>query len=193
MIVVDRWRELGFCRQTVTPAPAPPMPTQWDVPDELPGSGMLSRYPELGGAETLVRLVQAVPEVYDALAPARTIRRASGPNRLEGDWTLAFFAWCDSSLPMLLRWHSQTTTTFWQACGFARKPSYMSAWRRFAELEHYDDVFEDALGQLVRHLRTKDPRIGTAVFVDATLGESFARPVAVRRLNDGTYQRTRPG
>ena len=102
---------------------APPAcePGRWDVPEQLPGTGMISGYPELDGAETIVRLLRATPWLY---RPLRDAVRAlgdgkSGPDRMAGCWACAFFGWVDSPEADVQPWYGDTTDEFWRACGFS--------------------------------------------------------------------------
>ena len=84
-VLRERWDRLGHTRELVrNPAPPACEPGRWDVPEQLPGTGMISGYPELDGAETIVRLLRATPWLYRPLRDA-VAGAGEGQTRAEAD------------------------------------------------------------------------------------------------------------
>jgi hypothetical protein len=177
-VIAARWRELGFTRVLVTePVPVPAEPTRWDVPEQLPGTGMLSGYEELDGPLTLIRLFKSQRWLWDPLRrAAAALEPEGGDHRIKGCWELVHIAWVDSGKPDVQPFYRKLGAEFWQECLFERIPSYKTVQRRLVELEEIDWAFAEALHRLVQHARKRDPRIGTAVAIDSTMVETNARP-----------------
>ncbi len=185
-VLRDRWLQLGHTREVVLkPVPGPARdPARWDTPEQLPGTGMISGYPELDGATTVVRMLRALPWLYRPIRDgvAALGKGKSGPKRMDGCWGLACVGWVDSPEADLQPWYGDTTDEFWQACGFAKRPSFATVWRRFTEMEQVRHVFAEALHQLVQHCRKQERRIGHAIVVDGTMVETNARPHRLTNL-----------
>src|SRR5689334_1257735 len=107
----------------------------------------------------------------------------SSPKRMAGCWACAFFAFVESEDSDVKPWYGDTDTALWRECGFTQLPSYKTVQRMFVELEDAASAFADTLHRLVQHARKRDPRIGQAIAVDATMSESNARP---HKLTDPT-------
>jgi DDE family transposase len=95
---------------------------------------------------------------------------------MAGCFACAFVAMVESGEADVKPWYSATTPELWRECHFARMPSYKTVQRTFKDLEEIRHVFAEALRRLVQHARKREPRIGHAVAVDATMAESNARP-----------------
>jgi hypothetical protein len=173
-----RWKELGFDRELVAcEAPRAKEPGRWDPPEALPGTGMFSGYRELKGEVMIVKMLRSLPWLY---RPLRDAVRAlgdgkSGPSRMDGCWACIIFAWVDSGEADVQPWLAETTPELWQACGFSSEPSYTTAQRRIVEAETVKEAFAETLHRLVQYCRKREPRIGHAVAIDATMAESNAR------------------
>jgi hypothetical protein len=107
-VIEERWRYLGYTRELVLkPEPPARQPSRWDVPDQLPGTGMISGYPELDGAVTIIKILRATPWLYRPLrdAVAALGDRKSGPKRMDGCWACAFFGFTDSNEADVQPWY----------------------------------------------------------------------------------------
>ena len=177
-LLEQRARRLGFRRETVAAPAAPPDTVgRWDIPEQLPGTGMLSAYPELKGTVTLIRLVRSQPWLYEPLRDATILQGRRGKRRMQGCWALLFLAFVDSGIADVQPFYGECTEELWRACGFTQVPSYKIVQKRFVELEtHCADAFRDALVRIIRRVAERDPRVGAWVAIDATMVASNARP-----------------
>ena len=100
----------------------------------------------------------------------------SGPKRMVGCWACAYFGHVASGEPDIKPWYGKTTPEFWQACGFEHMPAYKTVQKRHSSRwSRSRTSFAEALQRLVKHVRKREPRIGHAICVDATMSESNAR------------------
>ena len=94
---------------------------------------------------------------------------------MAGCWLLAFLLHVASGHAEWQPWWRDSWDELWHGCGFAGRPSYQSVYLRFAELEQAIPAIEAAIGELVRAARTRDPRIGEYVHIDATDAAAHVR------------------
>ena len=146
----------------------------------------------------LVRSLRAHPQF---LAPARAVyeraprpdpvgdavkpRKKPGPERMDGDWLLAYLAWTASRDPAIQSFCNRWSDVgIWEECGFAHAPDYNTVWLRFVEMEKIDAArreeglprgFTLASQALIRHARKHEKRIGEFLLGDGTAYHAHAR------------------
>lgn len=126
---------------------------------------------------TLIQWARGVAPLMRDLERTR-IDRGHGPARRPGSWALAFLAHVVGGFPTWKKWYLNVceNESLWRACGFERIPAYQTVWERFAELEQFLDIFEEAGARLIQIARNKDPRVGMYIVVDGTECQTHAQP-----------------
>ena len=141
-------------------------------------------------ADSVLSNPVAVVELFKRWAPATALElmRATTPERypgqpgaprMDGSWALVFFAHIMCGNPDWQRWyHEWQDSRIWEACGFARTPSWRSLHERFGELEdpRYVAAFEQAANHFVRIAARNEPRALRHFHTDGTAAHSHARP-----------------
>ena len=153
-------------------------PTMRDVPEELDGMIPPSLIPANADPVALVHAIRGMaPEVNDLLA-ATSVAHHWGSKRMPGDWALLYLAFVISKLPDVQPWYQRVVgyRDLWQACRFTAVPSLRTVELRFAELEVKSGVFEQFAAKLIQKARSRDPRVGAQVHVDATESRTHAAP-----------------
>lgn len=148
--------------------------TTWPV--HIPNATQFSKEDRgLVSPLTLVSQIKGMPQVMRLLATTR-VDHNHGQRRSPGDWALIYLAYVIGREANVEPWHRamQDRPEVWRACGFASIPAYPTVWQRFAELEQFADVFEEAAHLLIQLARRKNPLIGAWVYVDGTECETHA-------------------
>jgi hypothetical protein len=86
-------------------------------------------------------------------------------------------------------WWNETTTEFWRACGFKRKPQWQTVYSNFVRLEQHEDAFAECVARMVQHaVKKSDGLVGFDMHFDSTEAETNARLIHDCRPGDGCKQ-----
>ncbi len=132
-------------------------PLRFQPPDRLMGATAYARDDAVRGAMNVIRLVKANRWLWRDLRQACDLDARYGRRRKRGNWELVAVAFVVSDYIDIQPWHDDSTDELWQACGFARKPSYRTAWRRLRELGEVAEAFLEATGTLMRRAAGSHP------------------------------------
>jgi hypothetical protein len=152
--------------------------TRKTVPSHLLELTCYSDDPTLASPHTLVAMIKGMPKIHQALQQAFEPTYKWGPERMSGDWVLAYLAFVISRFPDIEPWYQRVRedSSFWRACGFGSPPSYRLAHLRFTEMEVGEAAFEEAAAQLIQMARRKDQRVSAWLHIDACEAETHAAP-----------------
>jgi hypothetical protein len=149
---------------------------RYQPPERLPGAADLTARPDLRGSLNTVKLVKSQPWAGARLrADCDGLESRYSRKRKPGRWELVAVAFVSSGHVDMEPWYDETTDELWRECGFNRKPSYSTAYRRLRELEKVRDAFLEAAGDVIKRCRAHDSRVLAHVHVDATEDETHAR------------------
>ena len=152
--------------------------SEW--PAQLPGATRFSdEGPNFMTPLTLVTQIKGLGHQTMSLLDQAQVNHGHGQRRAPGHWPLLYLCFVIGREPNLEPWYRTVVgnQSFWNACGFTEGvPSYKTVWQRFAELEQFAHVFEQAAAGLIQMARRKDPRIGAWVISDGTECETHAQP-----------------
>lgn len=124
-----------------------------------------------------------------------------GPDRIEGDWPLMYVGFTFSREADVKPFWKQAGHSLWRCAGFAKRPSYATCNRRFAELEPFEHVFRAAAAKLIqRAVKNSGGLVGRDVHIDGTEAESHARLIHIcgpehdcrrrgKSANSGTFEK----
>ena len=152
--------------------------TRRTVPEHLPEITRYSDDPALASPHTLIAMVKGMPQIRAELQIAYHRAYEWGPDRMPGDWALAYLAFVISRIPDIEPWYQRVRAdhSLWAACDFAQVPSYRLVHLRFTEMEGMADSFEEAAAILIQKARAKDQRVGAWWHLDASEAETHAAP-----------------
>jgi hypothetical protein len=157
---------------------------RFQAPDRLVHAADFSSVEELRGSLNAVRLVKSQPWVWDRLREACDLEVGYARKRAKGHWELAVVAYITSGYVDLQPWWVNTSDELWGECGFEAKPSYATAWRRFAELEEVCDEFLHAAAKVIQRCREHETRVFAHSHIDWTEDETHARLIHDCRKGD---------
>jgi hypothetical protein len=138
------------------------------------GATAFARDDAVRGSLNVVQLVKANRWLWRDLRKACDLDHGYGRRRDRGNWELVAVAFVVSGYVDIQPWHIDASKKLWKACGFKRRPSYRTTWRRLRELATVADAFIDSTGMLVRRARAQDPRVMAHVHFDNTEDETHA-------------------
>ena len=152
--------------------------TRRTVPEHLPEITRYSDDPALASPHTLIAMVKGMPQIRAGLQAACHRAYDWGPDRMPGDWALAYLAFVISRIPDIEPWYQRVRAdhSLWAACDFERVPSYRLVHLRFTEMEGMADSFEEAAAHLIQRARANDQRVGAWWHLDASEAETHAAP-----------------
>ncbi len=147
---------------------------RYQPPDRLPGASDFSKRPDLSGSMNIVRLLKNQQWAWDELREACELEINYARKRATGHWELAAVAFVVSGHVDIKPWYYETADELWRECGFNRRPSYVTAYRRLRELESVGDEFLNAAARIIQRCRVHDPRVMAHVHFDWTEDETHA-------------------
>ena len=147
-------------------------------PEHLPEITRYSDDPRLASPHTLIAMIKGQPKLRRQLQDAFKSSYEWGPDRIRGDWALAYLAFVISRIPDIEPWYQRVCadTGLWTACDFEHIPSYRLVHLRFTEMATTSSAFDEAAAVLIQKARAKDPRVGAWWHLDASEAETHATP-----------------
>ena len=156
------------------------------MPEYLPEACEFSDDPTLTDPISVLRLVRkhltggapgTIGDLWDRTSAKLDCSQKEGRNRKVGDWGLLYTTGfvLGRQAEMVSFWDNQLWSPLWAEAGFeegedgTHRRSFSTMWRRFGEMESDDcvEALEDAADELFALARSKNPRIGRDVYVDA--------------------------
>jgi len=144
-------------------------------PEHLPQATQFSGAADINDPVWLIRTLRRTAWAYRPLRDAVAgLEQNWARHREPGEWGAVYLAFVVSRRPDIQPWHAETTAALWREAGFAGKPPYSRVYAHFTELEGLADAFIECAGELIKHARRHDDRIGQHVHVDSTEAETHA-------------------
>ncbi len=148
---------------------------RYQPPERLQGAADLTGHDDLRGSLNTVRLVKSQAWAADELRKVCAgLESRYSRKREAGRWELVAVAFVSSGHVDIEPWFYETTKELWRECGFKRRPSYSTTYRRLRELEKVRDEFLSAAARVIQRCRWHDPRVLAHVHFDATEDETHA-------------------
>jgi hypothetical protein len=155
--------------------------TMRSVPHELPGATRFSADEDDNNAYSLIHMVKGYPEIYADLITATTAPHGKGPERMAGQWALAYLTFVNSRHPNIQPWYhrARVDLDLWKECGFSGLPCYNTVYKRFTELEKLNggmhSICRDLTARLITRARLQDNEVGRHWHIDSTEAQSNAK------------------
>lgn len=152
--------------------------TRRSIPETIDHATSYSDDPALADPRTLISMLRGMPQLLNTLIEPTVRSYEWGPARMSGDWPLIYLVFVISRIPDIEPWYQRVATdrVLWRACGFEQIPSYHTVYLRFRELEAHASAFESCAAQLMQKAKTRDPRVGAWLHIDASEAETHASP-----------------